>query len=80
MIDGHIPVLTDEVLRYLQPAHGGLFVDCTIGLGGHTRALLEGGATRIVGLDRDEDALALAKEALAAWADRVRTALRRAHI
>ena len=71
MIDGHIPVLTDEVLRYLQPAHGGLFVDCTIGLGGHARALLEGGATRIIGLDRDEEALALAKDALAAWTDRV---------
>ena len=71
MIDGHIPVLTDEVLRYLQPAHGGLLVDCTIGLGGHARALLEGGATRIIGLDRDEEALALAKDALAAWTDRV---------
>src|SRR3979490_2639313 len=53
----HIPVLTAEVLRQLQPERGGLFVDCTVGLGGHSRALLESGATRIIGLDRDEAAL-----------------------
>jgi 16S rRNA (cytosine1402-N4)-methyltransferase len=70
-MDGHIPVLTAEVLQHLQPEHGGLFVDCTVGLGGHARALLDGGATRLIGLDRDEEALALAKEALAAWRDRV---------
>ena len=70
-MDGHIPVLAAEVLQHLQPEHGGLFVDCTVGLGGHARALLDGGATRLIGLDRDEEALALAKEALAAWRDRV---------
>ena len=43
-----------------QPERGGLFVDCTVGLGGHARALLEAGATRVIGLDRDRDALALA--------------------
>jgi 16S rRNA (cytosine1402-N4)-methyltransferase len=48
-----------------------LFVDCTVGLGGHTRALLEAGATRVIGLDRDPQALALAGEALASYADRV---------
>jgi len=70
-MDGHIPVLAAEVLQHLQPERGGLFVDCTVGLGGHARALLDGGATRLIGLDRDEEALALAKEALAAWRDRV---------
>ena len=49
----HIPVLTGEALLYLQPERGGLFVDCTVGLGGHARALLEAGATRILGFDRD---------------------------
>ena len=68
---GHVPVLTAEVLHYLQPARGGLFVDCTVGLGGHTRALLEAGATRVIGLDRDPDALAVARERLAPWSDRV---------
>jgi 16S rRNA (cytosine1402-N4)-methyltransferase len=63
--------MTAEVLQYLRPEHGGLFVDCTIGLGGHSRALLEAGATRVVGLDRDLDALARARETLARWGDRV---------
>jgi 16S rRNA (cytosine1402-N4)-methyltransferase len=67
----HIPVLTADVLRHLQPERGGLFVDCTVGLGGHARALLEAGATRILGLDRDLDALAIARQTLAPWSDRV---------
>ena len=70
-MDGHIPVLTAEVVRHLRPERGGLFVDCTVGLGGHSRALVEGGATRVIGLDRDEGALARARLALAAWSDRV---------
>jgi 16S rRNA (cytosine1402-N4)-methyltransferase len=66
-----VPVLTAEVVRYLQPDHGGVFVDCTVGLGGHAKALLAAGATRIVGLDRDAAALDRAREALAPWLDRV---------
>jgi 16S rRNA (cytosine1402-N4)-methyltransferase len=67
----HVPVMTDEVVSALQPERGGLFLDCTVGLGGHARALLERGATRLVGIDRDPAALALAGEALAAWGSRV---------
>jgi len=67
----HEPVLTAEVLRHLAADRGGLFVDCTVGLGGHTRALLEAGASRVIGLDRDTDALALAARSLAAFGDRV---------
>ena len=67
----HLPVLTAEVLRHLRPEQGGLFVDCTVGPGGHSRALLEAGATRVIGLDRDLDALGCARETLAPWADRV---------
>jgi 16S rRNA (cytosine1402-N4)-methyltransferase len=67
----HTPVMTAEVLEQLRPERGGLFVDCTVGLGGHARALLEAGATRLIGLDRDLDALARARETLAPWADRV---------
>jgi 16S rRNA (cytosine1402-N4)-methyltransferase len=70
-LTAHAPVLTAEVLQYLRPERGGLFVDCTVGLGGHSRALLEAGATRVVGLDRDLQALAAARETLAPWADRV---------
>jgi 16S rRNA (cytosine1402-N4)-methyltransferase len=67
----HVPVMTTEVLAYLRPERGGVFVDCTVGLGGHTRALLEAGATRVIGLDRDRDALARARDTLAPWIDRV---------
>jgi 16S rRNA (cytosine1402-N4)-methyltransferase len=67
----HIPVMTAEVLQFLRPERGGLFVDCTVGLGGHARAILEAGATRLLGLDRDVDALARARETLAPFADRV---------
>ncbi|OLE79458.1 MAG: 16S rRNA (cytosine(1402)-N(4))-methyltransferase [Acidobacteria bacterium 13_1_20CM_2_65_9] len=68
----HVPVMTAEVLQFLRPERGGLFVDCTVGLGGHARAILEAGATRLIGLDRDLDALGRAREALAAFGDRVR--------
>jgi 16S rRNA (cytosine1402-N4)-methyltransferase len=67
----HVPVMTAEILQMLRPERGGLFVDCTVGLGGHARALLEAGATRLIGLDRDRDALDLARETLAPWSDRV---------
>lgn len=67
----HVPVMTAEVLQFLRPDQGGLFVDCTVGLGGHARALLEAGATRIIGLDRDPAALARARDTLAPWSDRV---------
>jgi 16S rRNA (cytosine1402-N4)-methyltransferase len=63
--------MVPEVLALLAPARGGLYVDCTVGLGGHGRALLEAGASRLLGLDRDLAALAVAAETLAAYRDRV---------
>ena len=67
----HEPVMTREVLAFLQPEKGGVFVDCTVGLGGHALAMLEAGATRVIGLDRDPAALAIAAETLSAFRDRV---------
>jgi 16S rRNA (cytosine1402-N4)-methyltransferase len=67
----HEPVMVAETVTLLAPSRGGLFVDCTVGLGGHARALLEAGASRILGLDRDPDALQLAADALAGFGDRV---------
>jgi len=67
----HVPVLVDEVRALLQPERGGVFVDCTVGLGGHARMLLEHGASRLIGIDRDTDALALARDTLAPFGDRV---------
>ena len=68
---GHVPVLVGEVLEYLRPARGGVFVDCTVGPGGHARAMLEAGETRVIGIDRDLDALHEARTTLAPWIDRV---------
>ncbi len=67
----HVPVLTAQVLEQLQPSRGGVFVDCTVGLGGHASAILAAGASRLIGLDRDGDALARARDTLAPWSDRV---------
>lgn len=68
----HEPVLLEEVLDVLEPAEGELFLDGTLGGGGHARALLERCATcRIVGVDRDPEALDEARGALAGVLDRV---------
>jgi 16S rRNA (cytosine1402-N4)-methyltransferase len=68
----HEPVLVEEVVRWLLPAAPGLIVDATVGLGGHAAALLEACPDcRLLGLDRDSDALAAAAARLAPVADRV---------
>jgi len=60
-----------EVIEQLEPGRGGVFVDCTVGLGGHARALIEAGASRLIGLDRDPAAVAAARDALSGFGDRV---------
>ena len=60
-----------EVLEHLEPSRGGLFVDCTVGLGGHARALLRSGASRLIGLDRDPAAVEAARDALSEFGERV---------
>jgi len=67
----HEPVMTREVIAFLQPEKGGVFVDCTVGMGGHALALLEAGATKVIGLDRDPAALRIAAETLGKYRDRV---------
>jgi 16S rRNA (cytosine1402-N4)-methyltransferase len=70
MTSPHVPVMPQEVVALLQPGRGGLYVDCTAGAGGHSRLLLQAGATRLLALDRDPDALAIARTSLAEWEDR----------
>ena len=71
----HVPVLCDEVIDLLQPRDGGLYVDGTLGLGGHTQAILEWSAPtgRVIGFEWDAEALARAQERLAPYQDRLRT-------
>lgn len=70
----HVPVLLERVVALLAPAladPGAVLVDATLGLGGHTEAVLaKCPNARVVGLDRDADALRLAGERLAAFAER----------
>ena len=62
----HVPVLLDRVVALLAPSldrPGAVYVDATLGLGGHAEAILEAfPQARLVGVDRDPDALALAGE------------------
>ncbi len=68
----HKSVLSREVLEALRPAAGGVFVDGTLGGGGHALAILEASAkARLIGLDRDETALEAAEERLKGFGGRI---------
>ncbi len=70
---GHIPVLLEEVMKFLDPKPGGRFIDATLGAGGHTRAILERTAPdgRVLAIDQDELALAGARESLQSFGSRL---------
>ena len=65
-LPSHAPVMPAEVLELIAPRPDGVYVDCTVGLGGHTEMLLAAGAGRVIGLDRDAAGLAHARTRLAA--------------
>src|SRR5205085_3884574 len=70
----HEPVLLKEIVDFLRPERGGAFVDCTLGLGGHAEALLKASpAVRVIGIDRDREALAIAQKRLAIFDNRFQT-------
>lgn len=70
---GHAPVLLEEAMEFLAPSAGGIYCDATVGLGGHSAAILQRSSPdgRLVGIDRDGDALAKAGARLAPFGDRV---------
>ena len=69
----HRPVLLRETIELLAAERGGLFVDCTVGLGGHSEAILQASSgAQVLGIDRDEEALELAKQRLAQYGSRFR--------
>lgn len=67
----HTSVLLAEVLELLAPQNGGIFVDCTLGMGGHTEAILQNFPnTQVIGIDQDIEAIELAKKRLERFGDR----------
>ncbi|HXM90395.1 MAG TPA: 16S rRNA (cytosine(1402)-N(4))-methyltransferase RsmH, partial [Candidatus Dormibacteraeota bacterium] len=70
--ESHTPVLVEEVLQWLEIKPEGIYVDATLGAGGHSAAIAQRLVSgRLISLDQDERALELARENLKPWKDRV---------
>ena len=69
----HVPILTKEILRYLNCRPNGIYIDATLGGGGHTRMLLEASTPHgvVIGIDRDAHALNIARESLEGFHERL---------
>lgn len=72
----HIPVLLKEVIRYLKPKESDVFVDATVGLGGHSKEILKkiGEKGKLLGIDRDEEALEIAEKNLREYRENLKFA------
>ncbi len=69
----HIPVLKEEIVAAFETVEEGVVVDCTLGYGGHTEALLKANPKiRVIGIDRDSEAIAFAMKRLAPFKERVK--------
>jgi 16S rRNA (cytosine1402-N4)-methyltransferase len=72
ILSRHVTVLREEAVELLQPEQGSVFIDATLGLGGHTELILQRNSkARVIGIDQDVEALAVAKERLGELASRV---------
>jgi 16S rRNA (cytosine1402-N4)-methyltransferase len=68
----HIPVLLNEVINLFSPIKNGYFVDCTLGFGGHSEAILKNFPNiKLIGIDQDIDAINFAKKRLSPFSNRV---------
>jgi 16S rRNA (cytosine1402-N4)-methyltransferase len=74
--DIHLPVLMEEVLNFLLPRPGGFYLDATLGIGGHTAAILKHSSPSgsVLGLDQDRNALSLAAQRLSPYSGRFQLA------
>ena len=70
----HIPVLTKEIISYLDLKKGGVYIDCTLGGGGHSKAILEKIYPQglLIGIDQDIEAIETAKEELKSYIDNIK--------
>ena len=68
----HVPIMVDKVMELLRPARGGVFVDGTLGGGGHSEAILQAlpSGSRLFGIDRDKEALSASSKRLFSYSDR----------
>lgn len=73
MLRYHLPIMLEEVLDFLEPSPGRVYLDGTLGTGGHTEALLAKSAPtgRVVGIDADAESIEIARERLAPYGDRI---------
>lgn len=69
-MSSHIPVLLNEVMDALQVKPDGRYIDCTVGAGGHSAAILERGG-RVLGIDIDPQAIDTAQKSLSSYGDRI---------
>jgi len=67
----HIPVMLQEVIDALAPREGGIYIDGTFGRGGYSRAILNAGVGRVIGIDRDPDAIASGQDMARDFAPRL---------
>lgn len=69
----HLSVLPDEIISYLAPQDGGIYADATLGLGGHTKKILEASdpGGRVIGFEWDAKAMAIARKNLSPYGDRI---------
>ena len=66
----HVPVLLNEVVDGLQPQTDGVYLDCTLGRGGHSEAILQAAECTVIGLDRDPEAIAQTRDRLKHFGER----------
>lgn len=73
MSDYHIPIMSAEIISLLQCGPGGIYVDCTLGGGGHSEEILKASSPdgRLIGIDRDKDSIEEAGKRLSSYGERV---------